>query len=544
MLTFRAVGEEVGHRGVRGDRADPLGRYVTVEVGAALAERPQHLVLGHRAEELLHRTGHVDHRGLAFPQRLGGDPGAGVDVEHLLGLLHHRRGGEDPGPVDVGDELRHVVVGRVGQDLLGGADLNDPTVPHHRDTVAEPHGLVQVVRDEDDRLAEFGLKLQELVLNLPADQRVQRRERLVHQQDLGSGRERAGQPDSLPHAAGKVVGQVVRPLRQAHHAQRVHGSLTSLGLGQPGNLQRVPGVLQHRPMRHEREVLEHHADLLATQLAQRRRLERGQLDPIDPHASPGGLQQAVEHPDQGRLSGTGEAHDDEDLAGAYLEVRIDHRGRGGQPGERLGARLAVRQASYRFVSPAAENLVQRLHYERGHAPPLDGNRLVYRITGAIFASLRRYQHRSQSAGHIGPAAKPTDALATNPVGSAGLWICTQKSASTGAGLVVRQMLRNPSPTAVSPGRIGTGCADRPAGTPPTSGSPYRGEQFQNLLGLIENCHTTVIFHIQPTPRIVVTSDRAGAGSRDRCAPSPRSPLATHRGVGILDWALPTPLPVS
>ena len=37
-----------------------------------------------------------------------------------------------------------------------------------------------------------------------ADQRVERREGLVHEQDLGVGAERAGEADALLHAAGQL----------------------------------------------------------------------------------------------------------------------------------------------------------------------------------------------------------------------------------------------------------------------------------------------------------------------------------------------------
>lgn len=436
MLALRAVGEQVGHRRVGGDRADPLGRDVPVEARPALAQRSQHLVLGDRAEELLHRPGHVDHRGLALAQGAGGHPGAGVDVQHVMRLLHHRRGGQDPGPVDVGDELRHVVVGRVGEDLLGGADLDDPAVPHHRDPVAEPHGLVQVVGDEDDGLAQLALKFQELVLDLPADEWVQRREGLVHQHDVGVGREGAGQPDPLSHAAGELVGELVRPLLQAHHAQGVEGTRAPLGLGQAGDLEGVPGVIQHGPVWHEREVLEDHADLVPPQLAQRGGLERGEFHPVDLHAAPGGAHQAVEHPDEGGLAGAGEAHHDEDLAGAYLEVRVDHGGRGRQARHCLGSRGAAGEAPHRLVGSVAEYLVERLHRECGHGPLSDDNR--WRIAPSVAIFVSRPWISVIFSWPQGPGRKPTDVNREKPVRAAGtVDMPTRRRASQGPNPVVR-----------------------------------------------------------------------------------------------------------
>ena len=45
----------------------------------------------------------------------------------------------------------------------------------------------------------------QLVLQMLADQRVERGERLVHQQDVGLGRKGARQADALLHAAGELV---------------------------------------------------------------------------------------------------------------------------------------------------------------------------------------------------------------------------------------------------------------------------------------------------------------------------------------------------
>ena len=58
------------------------------------------------------------------------------------------------------------------------------------------------------------LQLQQLVLQLGADQRIERRERLVHQQDRRLGGEGARQADALLHAARKLMRVFLRPLRR------------------------------------------------------------------------------------------------------------------------------------------------------------------------------------------------------------------------------------------------------------------------------------------------------------------------------------------
>ena len=57
-------------------------------------------------------------------------------------------------------------------------------------------------------------QLPELVLQLAADQRIERAERLVHQNDLRVGGERAGQSDALLHAARELVADSARPSRR------------------------------------------------------------------------------------------------------------------------------------------------------------------------------------------------------------------------------------------------------------------------------------------------------------------------------------------
>jgi hypothetical protein len=64
------------------------------------------------------------------------------------------------------------------------------------------HG--QVVRDEEIRQAEFALELSQQVQNLSLDGDVERRHRLVEQDQVGFERERAGDGDALALAARQL----------------------------------------------------------------------------------------------------------------------------------------------------------------------------------------------------------------------------------------------------------------------------------------------------------------------------------------------------
>src|SRR5690606_3550465 len=68
-----------------------------------------------------------------------------------------------------------------------------------------------------------------------------------------------------------------------------------------------------------------------------------------------GLEQAVEHADERRLARAGEPHDDEDLAAAHLEARVDD---GGGGVVEVSALRAGAEAGDGVVGLPAEYLVQ------------------------------------------------------------------------------------------------------------------------------------------------------------------------------------------
>ena len=105
------------------------------------------------------------------------------------------------------DEGVDEVVGRPGEQHAGLVVLGQLAAdPEHRDPVAELDGLVDVVGDEHDRLAQVGLQLEQLVLQALAHDRVDRAERLVHQQHRRVRGERPGHADALLLAAGELPG--------------------------------------------------------------------------------------------------------------------------------------------------------------------------------------------------------------------------------------------------------------------------------------------------------------------------------------------------
>ena len=96
-------------------------------------------------------------------------------------------------------------------------DFGDPRRDGVENTtmlVGEEHGFFDVVGDKDDGLRILELDLAQFELQAFPTLRVERAERLVHQQDFGPGGEGAGDGDTLAHAARQFVGDRYRRNRR------------------------------------------------------------------------------------------------------------------------------------------------------------------------------------------------------------------------------------------------------------------------------------------------------------------------------------------
>lgn len=135
--------------------------------------------------------------------------GGGVGAHDRAGGQLQAGGREEGEPPDAAvgaEEVLDEVVRRVGQQLGGRCELGEPAAgAHHRDHGAQFDGLVDVVGDEDDGLAQFVLDAQEFVLQSLADHGVDGGERLVHEQHGRIGGERPGHADALLLTAGELV---------------------------------------------------------------------------------------------------------------------------------------------------------------------------------------------------------------------------------------------------------------------------------------------------------------------------------------------------
>jgi hypothetical protein len=195
-----------------------------------------------------------------------------------------------------------------------------------RDPVAHLDRLVDVVGDEDDRLAQLRLEAQELVLQPLAVDRVDRAERLVHQHQRRVGRERAGDADPLALAAGELRGVAVAEVAgQADDPQQLLDALVRAALVPAEQVRDGRDVLADRLVREEADLLDHVADL-APQL---RRPAVADALAADQDVAVRDVDHPVDHPHGGRLAAAGRADEHADVARGHLEREVIDRRVGG-----------------------------------------------------------------------------------------------------------------------------------------------------------------------------------------------------------------------
>ena len=91
--------------------------------------------------------------------------------------------------------------------------LDDDAEIHHRDPVGDVLHHREVVRDEDVGEAEPVLQVAQQIEDLRADRDIERRDRLVADDQLRLDRERAGNRDALALAAGEFMRVAAREAR-------------------------------------------------------------------------------------------------------------------------------------------------------------------------------------------------------------------------------------------------------------------------------------------------------------------------------------------
>ena len=161
----------------------------------------------------------------------------------------------------VADERHHELARRVVVELARAADLLEPAVVDDRDLVGDLHRLVLVVRDEDGRHVDDVVELAKPLAELGADARVERAERLVEEEHLRLGRERASEAHALTLAAGELRRVAVPEVLELDEVQELVDALGDLGLRPLAHLQPERDVVPHGHVLERGVVLEDEADV-------------------------------------------------------------------------------------------------------------------------------------------------------------------------------------------------------------------------------------------------------------------------------------------
>ena len=121
---------------------------------------------------------------------------------------------------------------RVGEDVRGLAVFDQLAEVEEGGALRHARRLLHVVRDDHDRVA--AAQLVDQLLDLGGGDRVERRARLVHQDDFGIDRDRAGDAQPLLLAARQRGAAVAEPVLdlvpQPGAAQRLLDDLVELRL--------------------------------------------------------------------------------------------------------------------------------------------------------------------------------------------------------------------------------------------------------------------------------------------------------------------------
>ena len=123
-------------------------------------------------------------------------------------------------PRDALQQPARVRVARRFQDLPQRRHLDDVPGVHHRHPVAELRHHPQVVRNQDHRAGPLALQTLQQVDDLRLDRHVQRRGRLVGQQQRRFQRQRDGDDDPLLHPPGELVRIMIQPLLRVGDAHQ------------------------------------------------------------------------------------------------------------------------------------------------------------------------------------------------------------------------------------------------------------------------------------------------------------------------------------
>src|SRR3546814_617140 len=158
---------------------------------------------------------------------------------------------------EVGDEERF----RLAVDLGRRADLLDDAVIHHHDAIGHRQRFLLVVGYHDGGNAELALQFLDLVAQVDAHLGVERRERLVEQQEPRRGGDGAGERDALLLAARELRRVLAALVGKADEVEQLADPRGNFRFGAATVLQPEGDVALDGEIREQGVGLEHDAEV-------------------------------------------------------------------------------------------------------------------------------------------------------------------------------------------------------------------------------------------------------------------------------------------
>jgi hypothetical protein len=136
--------------------------------------------------------------------------------------------------------------------------LPDMAAFHDHHHVGERHRLVLAMRHVQEADPEFPLKALQFAAHMLAQEGIERRQRLIEEEDLRTGDQRSRQRDALLLAARHLPRQALGEAAHLDEVKELARPLAPRGLGHAADLKTVGDVVDGRHVGKERVVLEHH----------------------------------------------------------------------------------------------------------------------------------------------------------------------------------------------------------------------------------------------------------------------------------------------
>ena len=299
-----------------GEEAEQLAsRYrtpknIVADAGLAMARRD----LAH----FRHGPGAVGHRvGTTRPEHAAGrriDRARNIAAEHDAPALA-------VGIRDGNGRQQRLGVGmlRAADELLRRRVLHDAAEIHDDDAVGDVFDDGEIVGDEEVGEAELALQIVQQVDDLRLDRHVERRDRLVGDDELRARGERPGDADALALAAGEFVRIAAHVLdRESDETQKFGDPLAAAGAAAADAVhdQRLADDILDAHARVERGegVLEDRLRLSAV-VRERRWRQRGDVGALEQDGARRRIVEAQDGAPDRRLAGAGFADQAEHLAG-------------------------------------------------------------------------------------------------------------------------------------------------------------------------------------------------------------------------------------